>query len=70
MHSAIGDDRQIARLVSEADLAVRYGRTVRTLQRWRREGTGPVWMKIGAGVFYRLEDVEGFEDAARREMGK
>jgi hypothetical protein len=52
--------------IREADLACRWGRSVRTLQRWRHQRTGPAWLKIGGGVFYRMEDVVAFEAAVRK----
>jgi hypothetical protein len=68
MHSAIADDPQFGRLISEAELATRYGRSVRTLQRWRRAHTSPAWMRIGGRIFYRLDDVSAFEARARRNQ--
>lgn len=55
-------------LFSEQALAVRYGKTVRTLQRWRAEGYGPSYLRIGGSIFYRMEDIEAFE-AGRRNTG-
>jgi hypothetical protein len=51
----------------EAVLARRWQISVRTLQRWRRAGTGPAWLLIGRSVFYRPEDIEAYEVAARRQ---
>lgn len=52
-------------LLSEAALAIRYGRTVRTLQRWRAEGYGPAYLRIGGSIFYRVADIEVFEASMR-----
>lgn len=52
--------------VAEADLASRYGKAVRTLQRWRAKGYGPAYMRIGGSIFYRQEDIEAFEARMRQ----
>lgn len=52
-------------LVSEEDLAKRWHKSIRTLQRYRVEGTGPAWIRIGGSVIYHIEDVLDFENAAR-----
>ncbi|MFC3086256.1 helix-turn-helix transcriptional regulator [Tabrizicola soli] len=56
-------------LMTERDLAARWARSVRTLQRWRKEGYGPAWLQIGGGVLYHFEDVVAFE-ARMRRVGK
>ena len=38
----------------------------RTLERWRWEGIGPVHLKIGGRVLYRLEDIEAYERSQMR----
>jgi excisionase family DNA binding protein len=48
--------------------AADYLRTgVRTLERWRRVGGGPVFVKIGRRVGYRLADLESWVSQQRRE---
>ena len=32
----------------------------RTLERWRGQGTGPPFMRLGRRVFYRLEGLESW----------
>ena len=59
--AGIVDDK----LVPELALALRYGKTVRTLQRWRAAGYGPAHLRIGASIFYRSEDVATFEISMR-----
>lgn len=49
------------RHLRQADLAQRWGISPRTLERWRWLGGGPPFLKIGARVAYRLEDIEAFE---------
>jgi len=50
---------------SEARLAVRWQISKRTLQRWRREGSGPAYLRLGGRVTYRIEDIIAFEAEAR-----
>ena len=38
----------------------------RTLERWRWLGKGPRYIKVGAHVIYREDDVEAFEHAQAR----
>lgn len=42
-------------------LGRRWGLSHRTLERWRHDGTGPAFLKIGGRAVYRLEDIEAFE---------
>jgi hypothetical protein len=51
---------------SQAELALRWRISPRTLERWRWSKTGPVYLKIGGRVVYRLEDIEAFEKASIR----
>lgn len=48
-------------------LAQRWGMKAATLERWRIEGLGPVFLKLGSRVMYRLEDVETYEKHCMRE---
>lgn len=52
-------------LAAEAEVARRWGRSVRTLQRWRAEGYGPAYIRIGGCIFYRVDDVLAFEGRMR-----
>jgi predicted site-specific integrase-resolvase len=49
-------DYLLAKLVAR-----RWGISHRTLERWRRKGRGPAYLKIGGRVFYRLDDVKSYE---------
>ena len=51
--------------VHERDLARRYGKSVRSLQRWRTTKFGPPYMRIGGSIYYRLGDVLAFEAEQR-----
>ena len=56
-------------LLSERDLARRWQRSRRTLQRWRVAGYGCAYLVIGSSVYYRLSDVLAFELQQRRDVG-
>ena len=47
--------------LNQKELAERWTISHRTLERWRWAREGPVYMKIGGRVVYRLSDVEAFE---------
>lgn len=57
-----------APLLTEDDVAKRYGVVVGTVQKWRRLGTGPAYVKIGPGskgpVRYRAQDLDAFDQAS------
>lgn len=48
-------------LLTAGDVAKRWQISVRTLERMRAEHEGPRYVKIGASVRYRIEDIEDFE---------
>jgi len=48
-------------VLDEHDLSARWGLNVKTLQRWRNEGRGPRYIKIGRSVTYFPKDIEHFE---------
>jgi hypothetical protein len=48
-------------LMSEKALAKRWGKSVRTLQRWRASGHGAPHILLGRSARYRLSDVLAFE---------
>lgn len=52
-------------LAHERALARRWNKSLRTLQRWRSEGYGPAYIRIGGTVHYRVGDVLAFEDRQR-----
>lgn len=53
-------------LIRERELAERWKKSLRTLQRWRAEGAGPAYILIGGSVRYRMADVVAFEQRMRR----
>ena len=61
---------QPVRLTTD-EVAERLRLHPRTLERWRREGGGPQFMKSGGRILYRKEDVEAYELAglSRKDAG-
>ncbi len=53
--------------LNQADLAERWDVAETTLERWRSDGIGPVYMKIQGRVLYRIEDIEAFEANSLRQ---
>lgn len=62
------------RHLHQNEVAHRWGISPRTLERWRWLGQGPIYLKLGGTVVYRLEDIEAFEAqqlrAARAAVGQ
>jgi hypothetical protein len=50
-------------LLTEAEVADFLGKSVITLARWRREGYGPAYIRIGRSPRYRREDLAFFMQA-------
>ena len=51
---------------SAQDLSARWHVPITTLSQWRWNGKGPLFLKMGRHVIYRLEDVEIFEKQCLR----
>lgn len=47
--------------LNQVHLARRWSMSPRTLERWRFDGTGPSYLKVGGRVLYRIADIEAFE---------
>ena len=52
---------QPLRHLNQVELGRRWSMSHRTLERWRWEGRGPGWLKVGGRVLYRLQDIEAYE---------
>jgi len=50
--------------LSQKELAARWRMSLATLERWRSDRIGPVFLKILGRVLYRLIDIEAFEVAS------
>jgi hypothetical protein len=53
------------RHLNQNQLAERWNLSPRTLEGWRWRGWGPVYLKLGGRIAYRLEDIESFEATHR-----
>lgn len=51
-------------VLSETELAHRWGISPKTLQRWRSEGRGPQYLKLSKRVTYPLESITEYERGA------
>ena len=49
------------RLIAPQELAERWGICVDTLKRWRAQGRGPSWVRIGRQIRYRMRDIRDHE---------
>jgi len=47
--------------LNQRALATRWDVSEATLERWRTEGIGPIFLKLQGRVLYRLEDIEVYE---------
>ena len=57
--------------LNQRQLADRWDLSEATLERWRSEGIGPVFLKLQAQVRYRIEDIEAFEvDSLRKSTSE
>lgn len=53
--------------LNQRQLADRWDVSEATLERWRSEGIGPVFLKLQGRVLYRAEDIEAFESDSLRK---
>ncbi len=56
------------KFLNPKELAERWKVSPSTVERWRWAGIGPIFVKIGGLVRYRLDDVEAYE--ASQEIPK
>ncbi len=53
--------------LNQRALAERWDISETSLERWRSDGIGPVFLKLQGRVLYRLEDVEAYERECLRK---
>ena len=53
--------------LNQYELARRWRMSQRTLERWRWQGIGPAYLKLGMRVVYQMKDIEAFERDGRHE---
>jgi len=56
--------------MTQTELAERWQISEATLERWRTEAGGPLFLKLGNQVRYRVQDVEAFETEMLRASTK
>ncbi len=52
--------------INQVELSRRWRLSPRTLERWRWQGTGPHYLKVGGRIVYRLADVLAYEQLQLR----
>ena len=50
--------------LGQKQLAARWSLSEASLERWRSEGIGPMFLKLPGRVLYRQVDIEAFEESA------
>ncbi len=63
-------ENNIDRVLTQQDLAIRWGCSARTLQRWRTERSGPAFVRLGGNIRYLIADVIAFEHRNRNSGGQ
>ena len=61
----MGIQQAAVKHLNQIELSRRWSLSPRTLERWRWLREGPVYLKIGGRVVYRLEDIEAYEAEQR-----
>jgi predicted site-specific integrase-resolvase len=56
-------------LLTEAEVADFLGKSVITLARWRREGYGPAYLRVGRSPRYQREALAAFTQANSIRLG-
>ncbi|RIL08215.1 MAG: hypothetical protein DCC71_00230 [Proteobacteria bacterium] len=63
---ALRKQRPVSRLVTVRDASELLGVSMRTLQKWRLQGSGPRFVKLGHSVRYDVKDLEACIEGGRR----
>lgn len=63
---AFAEPLAVSRLVTERDASELLGVSMRTLQKWRLQGKGPSFVKLGHAVRYDVRDLEAYIEGGRR----
>ena len=56
--------------MTQTELAERWRISEAALERWRTESSGPLFLKLGNQVRYRVQAIEAFEEVALRGLTK
>lgn len=54
------------RFLSESELSERWNVSKKTLQKYRYNGTGPVFHRLGGNIRYAMSDILSFEEISRK----
>jgi predicted DNA-binding transcriptional regulator AlpA len=60
-------DQALKELNTPAETAAHLGLSIPTLARWRMEGVGPRYRKLGGAVRYTRGDIEAYIEASLAE---
>jgi excisionase family DNA binding protein len=58
------------KLLTQQQLADELEVSLRTLERWRQEGTGPTFIRVGRSPRYRRADIDAWLERQRRRGGQ
>ena len=58
----MNSEQLLARHLTQRELAIRWNKAEATIERYRSDGKGPRFLKIGGKCLYRLEDVLEYEN--------
>jgi excisionase family DNA binding protein len=53
-------------LLTQQQLADELQVSLRTLERWRQDGTGPAYIRVGRSPRYRRSDIDAWLEQQRR----
>ncbi|NRP15041.1 Helix-turn-helix domain protein [Marinobacterium sp. xm-a-152] len=53
--------------INQRALAERWQVSETTLERWRSQGVGPVFLKLHGRIVYREQDLEAYEEQCLRQ---
>lgn len=59
------DGTDLPQRITEKELAAHWRVSPRTLQRWREQGFGPAWIRIGGRILYIRDVVLDYERRQR-----
>jgi excisionase family DNA binding protein len=54
------------KLLTQQQLAAELQVSLRTLERWRQEGNGPAFIRVGRAPRYRRADIDAWLDQQRK----
>lgn len=65
--TVVAAPRMLGEYLTERQLSVELGVSVRTVIRWRRQQEAPLHTRIGRRVFYHFKDIESWLQQRRKE---